>query len=90
MRTATATGYVRSVQLTRRSAGRATLRGTRLEPGAVTDASIAITGIALTALAAWGHPGPLGTPIAGPLWLRAVLPLLFGAPLALRRRTPLP
>jgi len=69
------------MQLTRRPAGPA--------PGAVADAGLAITGIALTALAAWGHAGPFGTPIAGPPWLRAVLPLLLGAPLALRRRAPL-
>ncbi len=69
------------MQLTRRPFG--------LAPGAVADAGLAITGIALTALAAWGHAGPFGTPIAGPPWLRAVLPLLLGAPLALRRRAPL-
>jgi signal transduction histidine kinase len=69
------------MQLTRRPAGPA--------PGAVADAGLAITGIALTALAAWGHAGSFGTPIAGPPWLRAVLPLLLGAPLALRRRAPL-
>jgi len=81
MRGSAAGGYVRSVRLTRRAAG--------LEPGAVADAGIAIAGIALTALAAWGHAGQIGTPIAGPLWLRAALPLLLGAPLAVRRRTPL-
>jgi signal transduction histidine kinase len=81
MRTVTARGYGRSVRLTRRAAG--------LEPVAVTDACLAITGIALTALAAWGHAGAIGTPIAGPGWLRAVLPLLLGVPLAVRRRAPL-
>src|SRR5579863_1970959 len=69
------------MQLTRRTVGPA--------PGAVADVGLAITGIVLTALAAWGHAGPFGTPIAGPPWLRAVLPLLLGAPLALRRRAPL-
>jgi DNA-binding NarL/FixJ family response regulator len=69
------------MQLTRRPVGPA--------PGAVADAGLAITGIALTALAAWGHADSFGTPIAGPPWLRAVLPLLLGAPLALRRRAPL-
>jgi len=68
---------------------RLTARAADLEPGAVTDAGLAITGIALTALAAWGHAGQIGTPIAGPVWLRVVLPLLLGAPLALRRRAPL-
>jgi signal transduction histidine kinase len=77
------------VPLTWRSAGCVTLRAIRLEPGAAGDAGQAIAGIALTALAAVGHAGPIGTPIAGPPWLRAVLPLLFGAPLALRRRAPL-
>jgi signal transduction histidine kinase len=69
------------VRLTRQTA--------RLEPGTVADAGLAITAIALTALVAWGHAGQIGTPIAGPPWLRAVLPLLLGAPLALRRRAPL-
>jgi hypothetical protein len=31
----------------------------------------------------------IGTSIAGPSWLRALLPLLIGAPLLLRRRAPL-
>ncbi len=48
-----------------------------------------IVAAGLTAVAAWGPPGPVGTAIAGPTWLRALLPLLMGAPLVLRRRAPL-
>lgn len=40
----------------------------------------------LTALAAWGPTGQVLATIAGPPWLRALLPLLIGAPLLLRRR----
>ena len=52
----------------------------------VTDAGVAIAGVALTALAAWA---PWGAAVIGPVWLRAVLPLLAGGPLVLRRRAPL-
>jgi len=53
------------------------------------DVGLALVGAGLTALVIWGPPGQIGTAIAGPPWLRAVLPLLIGAPLALRRRAPL-
>ncbi len=53
------------------------------------DVGLAIVGAVLTALVAWGPPGQAGTVIVGPPWLRAMLPLLLGAPLALRRRAPL-
>ncbi|MGH3156069.1 MAG: hypothetical protein ACRDNF_05785, partial [Streptosporangiaceae bacterium] len=44
----------------------------------------------LIAVAVARPPGLVGaTPIAGPSWLLALLPLLLGAPLVLRRRTPL-
>jgi hypothetical protein len=60
------------------------------DPGIIADAGLAIAAAGLTAIAAWGPPpGLVGTPIAGPLWLRALLPLLMGAPLLLRRRAPL-
>jgi signal transduction histidine kinase len=60
------------------------------DPGIIADAGLAIAAAGLTAVAAWGPPpGLVGTPIAGPLWLRALLPLLMGAPLLLRRRAPL-
>jgi signal transduction histidine kinase len=52
----------------------------------ITDLGIGIVGVGLTALAAWA---PGGGAIIGPIWLRAVLPLLVGGPLALRRRAPL-
>ena len=59
------------------------------DPGLVTDAGIAIAGTGLTAVAAWDPAGLLGTTIAGPTWLLALLPLLMGAALAIRRRAPL-
>jgi signal transduction histidine kinase len=59
------------------------------DPGTIVDAWIGIAAAGLTAVAAWGPPGLLGTTIAGPSWLRALLPLLMGAPLLLRRRAPL-
>jgi len=55
----------------------------------ITDAGIALAGAGLVALAAWDQAGPAGVAIAGPPWLRALLPVLIGAALALRRREPL-
>ena len=55
----------------------------------IADAGLAIAAAGLTALIAWGPPHLSGTPITGPWWLRALLPLLLGAPLLLRRRAPL-
>jgi signal transduction histidine kinase len=68
-----------------------TWRATGADSGLIgaRDVGLAIVGAGLTALVAWGPPGQLGTVIAGPAWLRAVLPLLIGAPLAWRRRAPL-
>jgi signal transduction histidine kinase len=49
-----------------------------------------IAAAGLTAVAAWGPPRLIGpTPITGPWWLRALLPLLLGVALVLRRRVPL-
>jgi signal transduction histidine kinase len=67
------------------------------DPGIVADAGIGIAdagiGIAaagLIAVAAGGAPRLIGSEaIAGPLWLLALLPLLMGVPLVLRRRAPL-
>jgi signal transduction histidine kinase len=59
------------------------------DPGIIADAGIGILAAGLTAIAVWGAPGLIGTPIAGPAWLRALLPLLMGVPLVLRRRAPL-
>jgi signal transduction histidine kinase len=59
------------------------------DPGMVVDAGIAIAGAGLTAVAAWDPADLAGTTIAGPPWLLALLPLLMGAALALRRRAPL-
>ncbi len=55
----------------------------------IVDAGLAIAAAGLTALGAWGPPHLSGTPITGPWWLRALLPLIMGAPLLLRRRAPL-
>jgi len=65
-----------------------TRRGAGLDPSTVLDAGIAVAGIALTAIAAWAPSGN-GPAAAGPPWLRAVFPLLVGAPLVMRRRAPL-
>ena len=60
------------------------------DPGVIVDAGIAITAAALIAIAAWGSPRLIGsTAIAGPAWLRALLPLLIAVSLVLRRRAPL-
>jgi signal transduction histidine kinase len=60
------------------------------DPGAIIDAGIGIAGAGLIAVAAWDSPRLIGSEaIAGPPWLLALLPLLLGAPLMLRRRAPL-
>ena len=49
------------------------------DPGIIADAGIGIIAAGLTAVAAWGPPPSLiGTPIPGPSWLLALLPLLHG------------
>ena len=53
------------------------------------DAGLGIVGAGLTAVAAWGPAGPLGTKIAGPPWLLVLLPVLVGVALTLHRRAPL-
>jgi signal transduction histidine kinase len=73
--------YVRYMQALRRFPGS--------DPGLAVDAVIAIAGAGLTAVAVWDPAGLEGTPAAGPPWLLALLPLLMGAALALRRRAPL-
>jgi signal transduction histidine kinase len=60
------------------------------DPGVIVDAGIGIAAAGLIAVAVGRPPGLVGTtPIAGPSWLLALLPLLMGAPLLLRRRAPL-
>ena len=59
------------------------------DPGIIADAGLGIVAAGLTAAAVWGPPGLIGTPVTGPAWLRALLPLLMGVPLVLRRRAPL-
>jgi signal transduction histidine kinase len=60
------------------------------DPGMITDAGIGIVAAGLIAAAVCKPPGLVGaTPIVGPSWLLALLPLLMGAPLMLRRRAPL-
>ena len=73
--------YVRCVQAVRRLVSG--------DPGVITDAAIAIAGAGLVAVAAWNPAGLAGNAIAGPPWLRALLPLVIGAALALRRRAPM-
>ena len=53
------------------------------------DAGFAVLGFGLTAMATWTSTSLTGTPLIGPPWLLAVLPLLIGGPLLLRRRAPL-
>jgi signal transduction histidine kinase len=53
------------------------------------DAGLAVAGTGLIAIAAWVPLTAQGTAISGPPWLLVVLPLLTGAPLAVRRRYPL-
>ena len=60
------------------------------DPGVIADAGMGIAAAGLIAVAAWGSPRLIGSEaIAGPSWLLALLPLLLGAPLVLRRRAPL-
>jgi signal transduction histidine kinase len=60
------------------------------DPGVIVDAGLGIAGAGLIAVAAWGAPRLIGSEaIAGPSWLLALLPLLLGGPLVLRRRAPL-
>jgi len=59
------------------------------DPGVIADAGVGIVAAGLTAVAAWGPADLISTAIAGPGWLLALLPLLMGGPLMLRRRAPL-
>lgn len=53
------------------------------------DVVIALVGLGLAVSVSWFQPNTVGTPVTGPLWLRAVFPLLLAAPLVVRRRAPL-
>ncbi len=60
------------------------------DPGVIVDAGLGIAGAGLIAVATWGSPRWIGSEaIAGPSWLLALLPLLLGGSLVLRRRAPL-
>jgi len=59
------------------------------DPGMVADAGIGIAAAGLTALAVWGPNGLVGVTVSMPAWLLALLPLVMGVALALRRRAPL-
>ncbi len=60
------------------------------DQGIIADAGMGIAGAGLIAVAAGGSPRLIGSEaIAGPSWLLALLPLLMGVPLVLRRRAPL-
>jgi signal transduction histidine kinase len=52
------------------------------------DLSLGLIGVVLAAVAVWSA-NVIGTPFAGPGWLKVIWPLLIGAPLVLRRRAPL-
>jgi signal transduction histidine kinase len=58
-------------------------------PASLLDVGVAVLLVAMTAVACWVSPNPIGTPVAGPAWLLAVFPVLFAAPLAWRRSAPL-
>jgi signal transduction histidine kinase len=61
------------------------------DPGIIVDSGLGIAGAGLIAVATSGSPRLIGSAaIAGPVWLLALLPLLMGVPLVLRRRAPLP
>jgi signal transduction histidine kinase len=66
---------------------RVTQRATRPTLATVVDVGIATVGVGLTAVALW-RPHLIGTATAPPRWMLVALPLLIGAPLALRRRAP--
>jgi signal transduction histidine kinase len=53
------------------------------------DSGFAVVGIGLSATALWVPDNLIGTAATSPPLLRAVLPLLIGGPLLLRRRAPL-
>jgi signal transduction histidine kinase len=55
----------------------------------IADAGTGIAAAGLTALAVWGPNGLVGATVSMPVWLLALLPLLMGVALALRRRAPL-
>ena len=60
------------------------------DAGVVVDGALGIAAAGLIAISAWGSPRQIGSEaIAGPSWLLALLPLLVGAALVLRRRSPL-
>jgi signal transduction histidine kinase len=56
--------------------------------GTALDAGFAVLGFGLTAISTWSSTSLIGTPLTGPPWLLALLPLLIGGPLLLRRRAP--
>jgi signal transduction histidine kinase len=61
-----------------------------IDPGLFANAVLGIAAAGLTAVDAWGPPRLMGgATIAGPWWLRALLPLLMGVALLVRRREPL-
>jgi signal transduction histidine kinase len=59
------------------------------DPGMIADAGMGIAAAGLTGLAVWGPNGLVGATVSMPAWLLALLPLLMGVALALRRRAPL-
>jgi signal transduction histidine kinase len=60
-----------------------------VRPSVVLDRGLAVFCTGLIAFAAWAPPWLAGSPIGGPLLLRAALPFLLGVPLLARRCRPL-
>jgi hypothetical protein len=65
------------------------MRVTRSVLDVTLDGGFAAVGIGLTAMATWTPISLTGAPLAGPAWLLAILPVLIGGALFLRRRAPL-
>src|SRR3954454_11302093 len=53
------------------------------------DVALVLVLSALTEWAVWADGGPIGTPVDGPRWFTAALPLLLNLPLIVRRSHPL-
>ncbi len=65
------------------------MRVARFLPRSRLDLGLAVAALALTGVATWVRPNPVGDPVLGPEWMRAIYPLLLAGPLAWRRVFPL-
>ena len=57
-------------------------------PRSALDLGLAGIGLVIAGVATWRSPDPVGTSVAGPLWLRVAFPFLLSLPLAWRRSAP--